>query len=741
MTARLSRETSLYLDAVRFIAAMAVFLGHFATRNFSGGLFWQIAPFRYDAVDVFFVLSGFVIAHATAQSERSALTYVVNRAARLYSVVVPAIAVTVTCDAIGRWLVPSYLGEAASPYPLWLQLTTGLSFIHQSWVWDPLLVPGSDAPFWSLGYEVPYYATFGCLLFVRSAWRFVLPVALLLLAGPGVTALFPLWLVGVALYRYRDRLALSERTGWMLFLGSIAVWSGIEFWALSTRSWILDDWVPILGHDRIPADYISGLCFAANVLGFDRIGHRFALPLKFLAPVIRRAAGNSFTLYLVHYPVMTLCIALAPWEVSATPTRALTLGATVAVTITIAELFERRKEPWRRFFTALAARLRDTPRLLRALLVPTRAARGLSLPLARETSVYLDGMRFFAALIVVFVHFAGRAISGGVLWQFAPYGQDAVMLFFVLSGFVIAHATTRGEISAADYIGARAARIYSVAIPAIAITLFCDYIGGLADPHYFDWAYALGPVWQQVVTSLSFTNEFWNLRLFPGSNLPYWSLGYEVVYYAIFGCAIFARGSWRYLLPLAVLLAAGPSIATLFPLWLLGVAVYRFGRRWRLSEAMGWLLCLGSVVAWALAETSLLGIRDMVDDSSAFVPLAALPGDYLTAIAFALHLVGLEAIAHRLSALLHGLAPLIRWAAGRSFTLYLVHFPVMKLSAVLSPWPVDTWTSRLFVLATTAIVVLVAAECFEQRRHAWRRFFATALRASHRPRSATGVAT
>jgi peptidoglycan/LPS O-acetylase OafA/YrhL len=136
-----------------------------------------------------------------------------------------------------------------------------------------------------------------------------------------------------------------------------------------------------------------------------------------------------------------------------------------------------------------------------------------------------------------------------------------------------------------------------------------------------------------------------------------------------------------------------------------------------------------------------LGIRDMVDDSSAFVPLAALPGDYLTAIAFALHLVGLEAIAHRLSALLHSLAPLIRWAAGRSFTLYLVHFPVMKLSAVLSPWPVDTWTSRLFVLATTAIVVLVAAECFEQRRHAWRRFFATALRASHRPRSATGVAT
>jgi len=360
--------------------------------------------------------------------------------------------------------------------------------------------------------------------------------------------------------------------------------------------------------------------------------------------------------------------------------------------------------------------------------------------LSRTTSLYLDAVRFLAALVVVFDHFGGRAISGGLFWQFERYGQYAVMVFFVLSGFVIAHATARREKSATDYIVARAARIYSVAIPAIAITLFCDLVGGRADPHYFDWAYSDGAIWQQVAASLSFINQFWNLHLFPGSDLPYWSLGYEVVYYAIFGCALFAPGNWRYLLPPALLLAAGPSIAALFPLWLLGVALYRFGCRWRLSETVGWMLWLGALAILVGAASTQWYPRGAAEESTGFVSFASLPSNYAIAFAFALHLLGADAIAHRLAAPLHRLAPLIRWTAGRSFTLYLVHYPVMKLCAVVSPWPVDSTASRFFVLATTAVVVLIVAECFEQRRQAWRRLFAALLHAPQRARSASGAA-
>src|ERR1700761_1583770 len=100
----LTREASLYLDVVRIAAALLVFLAHFAEPWASGKLFWQIGPFNGDAVIVFFVLSGFVIAHATTQNERSAAVYFVNRASRMYSVAVPAIVLTLACDFVGQQL-------------------------------------------------------------------------------------------------------------------------------------------------------------------------------------------------------------------------------------------------------------------------------------------------------------------------------------------------------------------------------------------------------------------------------------------------------------------------------------------------------------------------------------------------------------------------------------------------------------------------------------------------------------
>jgi peptidoglycan/LPS O-acetylase OafA/YrhL len=49
---------SLYLDALRFGAALTVFLSHYGTGRISGGLFWHLADYGRSAVLVFFVLSG-----------------------------------------------------------------------------------------------------------------------------------------------------------------------------------------------------------------------------------------------------------------------------------------------------------------------------------------------------------------------------------------------------------------------------------------------------------------------------------------------------------------------------------------------------------------------------------------------------------------------------------------------------------------------------------------------------------
>ena len=357
------------------------------------------------------------------------------------------------------------------------------------------------------------------------------------------------------------------------------------------------------------------------------------------------------------------------------------------------------------------------------------AVRVAPTPLARETSLYLDAIRFIAAVAVFLSHFSMQNISGGMAWQLGLYGHDAVVVFFVLSGFVIAHATMRGERSLSTYIVNRAARIYSVAVPAIAITLLCDALGGRIDPHYFDWGYTNGSLWQQVVTSLTFTNQFWNAGITPGSDVPYWSLGYEVPYYAIFACTIFARGVWRIVLPVALLVIAGPWIASLFPLWLIGVGLYRLGRRWHASETAGWMLFLGSIAIWTAVEAWLFSRNGGIAPT---MPVDRLPTDYQTGICFSLNIVGFEAIAHRWTAGLNRMARVIRYAAGRTFTLYLVHYPVMKLFATLEPEHVGSWQTRIFVLCATAAIILIAGELFERPKDAWRRLFMRLVPAEHR---------
>ena len=59
----------------------------------------------------------------------------------------------------------------------------------------------------------------------------------------------------------------------------------------------------------------------------------------------------------------------------------------------------------------------------------------------RGTSAYLDLLRFLCAAIVILVHADWLQIDGRLplVWRLPGAGHDAVIVFFVLSGFVIAH--------------------------------------------------------------------------------------------------------------------------------------------------------------------------------------------------------------------------------------------------------------------------------------------------------------
>jgi peptidoglycan/LPS O-acetylase OafA/YrhL len=87
----MNRDTGVYLDGTRFLAALIVVAGHIEW-SFAPGFMPFIRDYHLAtlAVGIFFVLSGFVIGHTVDRKATDALSYSLNRAARVYSVVVPS---------------------------------------------------------------------------------------------------------------------------------------------------------------------------------------------------------------------------------------------------------------------------------------------------------------------------------------------------------------------------------------------------------------------------------------------------------------------------------------------------------------------------------------------------------------------------------------------------------------------------------------------------------------------------
>lgn len=183
-------------------------------------------------------------------------------------------------------------------------------------------------------------------------------------------------------------------------------------------------------------------------------------------------------------------------------------------------------------------------------------------------STYLDLLRFAAALVVFLAHAHRGDLTGGlpVLWRVAERDTDAVMVFFVLSGFVIAYVSRHQERTLRSYALARFSRLWSVAIPALLLTLGLDILGrGLAPGLYTaEVASSDHPVLRFLVSAV-FANELWWSSVRFGSNGPYWSLGYEAWYYAIFGAWLYLAGRLRALVVLGLCLVVGPKVLLLLP--------------------------------------------------------------------------------------------------------------------------------------------------------------------------------
>ena len=135
---------------------------------------------------------------------------------------------------------------------------------------------------------------------------------------------------------------------------------------------------------------------------------------------------------------------------------------------------------------------------------------------------YLDIVRVFACMAVFFLHASAQSISHGLLWQLGGFGEDAVIVFFVLSGYVITHVTHQRETRLVDYLCARLARIWSVLLPAIILSLALFQLRIWVGTAHGDISREIWPALNAAI----FLNYIWELRQIPGDNGPIWSLSF-----------------------------------------------------------------------------------------------------------------------------------------------------------------------------------------------------------------------
>ena len=347
--------------------------------------------------------------------------------------------------------------------------------------------------------------------------------------------------------------------------------------------------------------------------------------------------------------------------------------------------------------------------------------------MTRGFSTYLDVLRFGAAVVVLMSHYGYERMSDGRwLWiRELNLGSDAVIVFFVLSGFVIAHVAARPEAAMGRFAFDRLPRLVSVALPALLLGFALDRFGTAVAPEaYASWFYTPLSLGEMLARGLSFTNEWAGMETRLGTNGPFWSLSYEAAYYALFAVAFFMSGFRR-----AVLLALGAwlvglNILVLLPVWLMGVGLHHIMKR-ELSISRTLAMALAVLPVGIYAVSLAVGLPAQLYAVTADIDAAMVLRfsneplwNYYLGVLVSLHLLGVAGLLKSDQDLPMSLE--IKWLAGASFSIYLIHYPLLQTLSVLPLGGLEGWSREAVVLGITFLSCFAFASLFERPLVMWR---------------------
>lgn len=329
----------------------------------------------------------------------------------------------------------------------------------------------------------------------------------------------------------------------------------------------------------------------------------------------------------------------------------------------------------------------------------------------------LDTLRGCAALVVALAHglsiFVESAAPGlKINTYIVGFAQASVMVFFVLSGFLIGTSIqnnikkNNGAFSVAQYARSRALRIYPPLLLATLLTVLIIEASWAFVPQEYATR-AFRTTYQQVFGSLFFLNGFFT----PGVSIngPLWSLSIEVWYYAIAGLLFTAR---PFLILIGALLfwiglQSNPFFYPYSQVWAAGFALC-FVQGWNIHRIIKWaaLLAAVSLAFHALDPLTTFATTKKNDDIIQYNVRIGL------AFTFALFLI---ISSNRIR--IH----IGKKTAAFSYTLYLIHFPVLMFthSLMMSHLGNGLVTATAVMLCVLVACILLAkfASAYVENQH------------------------
>lgn len=293
-----------WLDLIRFLAALLVVLGHYRVaffveygllpatdKNLAVMVFYAITRLGHESVLVFFVLSGFLVGGKSIVRIRErkfdVKSYALDRSVRIL------------LPLIGSFLliIPIYLVCD-------IKINT-LQWLGNLFQLQGIFVAPVTGPLWSLSYEAWFYIFFGAIGVIFGTYVkgrkpvlgfVILFICALVFTKLNASYLF-IWLSGAICYLF---IPVKPNK----FVVGLAILLSFVLLALLQLSYS-SRYLASTGHNQEVLELCFSFCFSilvCMIVGI-RPDHKVTIAINRMSVPL---AAFSYTLYLTHYPLMSL---------------------------------------------------------------------------------------------------------------------------------------------------------------------------------------------------------------------------------------------------------------------------------------------------------------------------------------------------------------------------------------------------------------------------------------------------